>query len=156
MDRGAWWATVHGVAKSQTRLSDWALRMMTRLTFLPYTAIKHRKTEHDITPNTREIKQVSPTSAWLSSWKQFQSHRVSRQKSEFWVFSSPSCWVVKTKSRKTREQRFVRQNTATEELAQGKIKETSAEGFLPAWLHTELCICEWKLAPGRERSSRTL
>ena len=23
MDRGSWWATVHGVAKSQTRLSDW-------------------------------------------------------------------------------------------------------------------------------------
>ena len=23
MDRGAWWATVHGVAKSLTRLSDW-------------------------------------------------------------------------------------------------------------------------------------
>ena len=23
MDRGAWWATVHGVAKSQTQLSDW-------------------------------------------------------------------------------------------------------------------------------------
>ena len=22
MDRGAWWATVHGVAKSQARLSD--------------------------------------------------------------------------------------------------------------------------------------
>ena len=22
MDRGAWWATVHGLAKSQTRLSD--------------------------------------------------------------------------------------------------------------------------------------
>ena len=22
MDRGAWWATVHGVARSQTRLSD--------------------------------------------------------------------------------------------------------------------------------------
>ena len=22
MDRGAWWAVVHGVAKSQTRLSD--------------------------------------------------------------------------------------------------------------------------------------
>ena len=22
MDRGAWWATVHGIAKSQTRLSD--------------------------------------------------------------------------------------------------------------------------------------
>ena len=25
MDRGAWWATVHGVAKSQTRLSDLTL-----------------------------------------------------------------------------------------------------------------------------------
>ena len=24
MDGGAWWATVHGVAKSQTRLSDFA------------------------------------------------------------------------------------------------------------------------------------
>ena len=24
MDRGAWWATVHGVAKSPTQLSDWA------------------------------------------------------------------------------------------------------------------------------------
>ena len=25
MDRGAWWATVHGVAKSQTQLSDFTL-----------------------------------------------------------------------------------------------------------------------------------
>ena len=25
MDRGAWWATVHGVKKSQTRLSDFLL-----------------------------------------------------------------------------------------------------------------------------------
>ena len=24
MDRGAWWATVHGVAKSRTRLSDFS------------------------------------------------------------------------------------------------------------------------------------
>ena len=24
MDKGAWWATVHGVAKSQVQLSDWA------------------------------------------------------------------------------------------------------------------------------------
>ena len=26
MDRGAWWATVHGVTKSQTQLSDYTLR----------------------------------------------------------------------------------------------------------------------------------
>ena len=29
MDRGGWWATVHGVAKSQTRLSD---NLFTKLT----------------------------------------------------------------------------------------------------------------------------
>ena len=27
MDRGAWWATVHGVAKSQTRLSDFTFTL---------------------------------------------------------------------------------------------------------------------------------
>ena len=29
MDRGAWWATVHGVAKSQTRLSDFTFLLTT-------------------------------------------------------------------------------------------------------------------------------
>ena len=29
MDRGAWWATVHGVTKSQTRLSDYRLHFFT-------------------------------------------------------------------------------------------------------------------------------
>ena len=29
MDRGAWWATVHGVAKSQTRLSDFSFLLST-------------------------------------------------------------------------------------------------------------------------------
>ena len=28
MDRGAWLATVHGVTKSQTQLSDWARRQI--------------------------------------------------------------------------------------------------------------------------------
>ena len=27
MDRGAWWATVHGVAKSRTRLSDFTFTL---------------------------------------------------------------------------------------------------------------------------------
>ena len=34
MDRGAWWATAHGVAKSRTRLSDF--------TFTPYTKINSK------------------------------------------------------------------------------------------------------------------
>ena len=29
MDRGAWWATVHGVAKSRTRLSDFTNTLST-------------------------------------------------------------------------------------------------------------------------------
>ena len=28
MDRGAWWATVHGIAKSQTWLSNWGLNIL--------------------------------------------------------------------------------------------------------------------------------
>ena len=36
MDKGAWWATVHGVAKSRTRLSDFthSLRAKKENTFL--------------------------------------------------------------------------------------------------------------------------
>ena len=29
MDGGAWWAAVHGVARSRTRLSDWAISLFT-------------------------------------------------------------------------------------------------------------------------------
>ena len=35
MDRGAWWATVHGVAKSQTRLSDFTIHKNVLLLCLP-------------------------------------------------------------------------------------------------------------------------
>ena len=28
LDRGAWWATVHGVAKSWTRLSNWTTQLL--------------------------------------------------------------------------------------------------------------------------------
>ena len=38
MDGGAWWATVHGVSKSRTRLSDFTFT--TSLTFLHNTALK--------------------------------------------------------------------------------------------------------------------
>ena len=37
MDRGTWWATVHGVAKSQTRLSIWACYILLLFrSFSPY------------------------------------------------------------------------------------------------------------------------
>ena len=34
MDKGAWWATVHGVAKSRTRLSDLKQQLYTQGTLL--------------------------------------------------------------------------------------------------------------------------
>ena len=36
MDRGAWWATVHGVTKSQTRLSDFTLTLTLGKTTRPF------------------------------------------------------------------------------------------------------------------------
>ena len=44
MDKGAWWATVHGVAKSQTRLSD--------LSTQPFTL------EHPPSPVDRRCKEM--------------------------------------------------------------------------------------------------
>ena len=41
MDRGAWWDTVHGVAKSQTRLSDYHLHLCETTTTMP---------KEDVTP----------------------------------------------------------------------------------------------------------
>ena len=43
MDQGAWWATVHGVAKNQTRLSDFTSLHFTPLHFtsLHFTSLHH-------------------------------------------------------------------------------------------------------------------
>ena len=48
MDRGAWWATVHGVAKSQTRLSDFIFLSFTfwyriSLFYLKYTPLTYER-----------------------------------------------------------------------------------------------------------------
>ena len=42
MDGGAWWATVHGVAKSRTRLSDFTF------TFHFHALEKHRATHSSV------------------------------------------------------------------------------------------------------------
>ena len=34
MDRGAWWATVHGVTRSRTRLSNWACTIFLKLSVI--------------------------------------------------------------------------------------------------------------------------
>ena len=55
MDRGAWWATVHGVAKSRTRLSDFTFIQ------LPFD---HRVTLVLMTPDV--LKRIPDL--WLSVW----------------------------------------------------------------------------------------
>jgi len=39
MDRGAWWATVHGVAKSQTGLSDFTFTFTSVLIYFIYSDV---------------------------------------------------------------------------------------------------------------------
>ena len=66
MDRGAWWATVHGVTKSQTWLSDWH-------TFSVYT--DHFAVHLNLTQHCRSIilqlkqrkkkKKLSPGYPWV-------------------------------------------------------------------------------------------
>ena len=68
MDRGAWWAAVHGVAKSQTRLSDftfthWRRKWQPTPLFLPgeshgqrrlvgYKSLGSQRVGHDLATNT--------------------------------------------------------------------------------------------------------
>ena len=81
MDRGAWWATVLGVAKSQTLLSDWTELNWWRPTRLSRTNIpnscpfhyrglecKSRKSR-----DTWKNRQVWP---WRTKWSRAKSNRV--------------------------------------------------------------------------------
>ena len=76
MDREAWLAAVHGVAKSWTQLSDWTeLNMFNIIALLP--PIRCRQLTLDLplfiwvyTPETR-IQPLEGRMAWLPSWPPF-------------------------------------------------------------------------------------
>ena len=53
MDRGAWWATVHGVAKSWTRLKQLSMHAL-------FTQIKHKKKQIQKIKKTFLVLQYSP------------------------------------------------------------------------------------------------
>ena len=61
MDRGAWWATVHGVAKSQTQLSDLTFTFTSTICYL--CTLPPDSFFTSILPNL-----VSKTSRRLSGW----------------------------------------------------------------------------------------
>ena len=65
MDREAWWATVHGVAKSQTGLTEHAHRM-TLGPFLHMSAPEY--SEPYPVGLLRELKKRSPSSLMAHTW----------------------------------------------------------------------------------------
>jgi len=77
MDREAWQATVHGVAKSQTRLRDWTeliiFTMWTFLIVLPYIHINHylkapqRRAPIVVSKNLRINNKLYPALIFLLS-----------------------------------------------------------------------------------------
>ena len=76
MDGGAWWATVHEVAKSQTWLSDWITTILdeTGNKFFPWEIQKFRListwTLSCLSWNWKSLSRVwlSGTHAWTSPW----------------------------------------------------------------------------------------
>ena len=63
MDRGAWWATVHGVAKSRTRLSDFTFTFI----LLGFSSLQE-DLETFSSQYTREVAPVAPMSKDLTSF----------------------------------------------------------------------------------------
>ena len=63
MDRGAWWATVHGVTKSQTWLSDWH----TVSIYTNHFAVHLNLTQHcrSIILQLKQRKKKKKTLSWL-------------------------------------------------------------------------------------------
>ena len=59
MDRGAWWATVHGVAKSRARLSDLTYLLMFYANILQINYISVKIKRKEIFTQTSKMKLKS-------------------------------------------------------------------------------------------------
>ena len=76
MDRGAWWATVYGVAKSQTQLSDWACKIAFKEHFIiwpfPHGHVAHctlyNTLQHFLQHRTSSRSHSDMTSVPSESW----------------------------------------------------------------------------------------
>ena len=74
MDRGAWWATVHGVAKSGTRPSNWVHSQTHRVPSVQFShsvvsdSLWPHKPQHARPPRPSSTPRVHPNSCPLSWW----------------------------------------------------------------------------------------
>ena len=76
MGGGAWWATVHGVTKSQTRLSDFTFTFTLHITSLVAQMVKRLPAVWETwvqylgweNPLEKEMATHSSTLAWKSPW----------------------------------------------------------------------------------------
>ena len=79
MDRGAWWATVHGVAKSQTQLSDLSLFTFT-----------HWRRKWQPTPQCSCLENPRDGGAWWAAVSGVTQSRIRLK----WLSSSSSSIVL--------------------------------------------------------------
>ena len=75
MDRGAWWATVHGVAKSQTQLSNWVY-MQRPLMYWPGSYLSHFQFHscHHLLVTPIQVLAFSSTGKTNTFGNQFPNH----------------------------------------------------------------------------------
>ena len=79
MDRGAWWATVHEVAKSQTRMSNWTCShtyMIFKICFFGHAAqhVEYQFPDQGFNPCPRTVEAQSPNHWTVSEVLQSTCH----------------------------------------------------------------------------------
>ena len=87
-DRRAWWATVHEVLKSQTRLSDFTYFHFTNLYFLMQFYPKQ------ISPNSVQVKDC------LKLWKSLACSLFRQKQRKYGFPGAISCWKLLPSCRK--------------------------------------------------------
>ena len=102
MDRGAWWATDHGVTKSGTQLSDWATitKGLCKLTSDPFVLCSEKNNHdcdidiHAITKDIRTANQEIRSKIVTVILSPSSNHALSPpSRNNFYFFSSPQTWV---------------------------------------------------------------
>ena len=107
MDRGAWWATVHGVAKSWTQLSDY-----TTATGLPLKQLEKEEMKH---PGVSRKKEIIKIRAEINA-KETKETTAKINKAKSWFFEKinkidkPLARLIKKKRQKNQINKIRNEN----------------------------------------------